>query len=233
MIASLVLILSALYFLYYHFVEKLKKYPPGPLPLPFFGNILQLGASNQHKQIERWSKEYGPVYTIWLGSDPTIIITDYQQLKDTLVKQGETFAGRPDHFVFHDFRKGREYGVIVNDGALWKEQRRFALHVLRDFGFGRQLMEGKIMREVHKLIAYVGKATKNPAETGVSVIQGMELCVANVINNLLLGHSLDEGTKFRRLKFLTEEFVTLLAKPEMLLLAQYPWLRHVPLFGEI
>ncbi len=228
MIVSTILLLSVLYYLYNYFVEKRKKYPPGPLPLPFFGNILQPGASEQHKQMQKWSKEYGPVFTLWIGSDPNIVITDYQIMKNTLKGQGEIFAGRPDNFVFHDFRKGREYGIVVNDGAVWKQQRRFALHVLREFGFGRQLMEEKIMREVNKLIESVEKATKGPTEIGNSVIEAIELCVANVINSLLMGRSLDTEEKFRHLKFLVAQVSGVSSKPEMALLGQYPWLRHLP-----
>lgn len=34
------------------------------------------------------------------------------------------------------------YGLAVIDGPMWREQRRFALHVLRNFGFdkGRRVL---------------------------------------------------------------------------------------------
>ncbi|VDP10510.1 unnamed protein product [Heligmosomoides polygyrus] len=43
---------------------------------------------------------------------------------------------------------GGANGVVQIDGPKWREQRRFALHVLRDFGVGRAQMESKIMEEV-------------------------------------------------------------------------------------
>lgn len=30
------------------------------------------------------------------------------------------------------------YGLAVIDGPMWREQRRFLLHVLRNFGFGKE-----------------------------------------------------------------------------------------------
>lgn len=43
---------------------------------------------------------------------------------------------------------GGTNGVVQIDGEKWREQRRFSLHVLRNFGVGRALMEEKIMHEV-------------------------------------------------------------------------------------
>jgi hypothetical protein len=43
-------------------------------------------------------------------------------------------------------------GVILNHGQKWQEQRRFMLHTLRDFGFGKSDMEGMINEEVSRFI---------------------------------------------------------------------------------
>lgn len=43
---------------------------------------------------------------------------------------------------------GANNGVVQVDGEKWREQRRFALHVLRDFGVGKSLMETAILDEV-------------------------------------------------------------------------------------
>jgi hypothetical protein len=39
----------------------------------------------------------------------------------------------------------------MSDGEYWKEQRRFALRNLRDFGFGKSSMEDAIVAEAGKL----------------------------------------------------------------------------------
>ncbi len=36
---------------------------------------------------------------------------------------------------------GGNYGLILNANEMYKEQRRFALHSLRDLGFGKQSIE--------------------------------------------------------------------------------------------
>ena len=36
---------------------------------------------------------------------------------------------------------GGQYGLVLNDNSWYKNQRRFALHVLRDFGLGRPILQ--------------------------------------------------------------------------------------------
>ena len=35
-------------------------------------------------------------------------------------------------------------GVVMIEGESWREHRRFALHVFRDLGLGRNLMEERV-----------------------------------------------------------------------------------------
>ena len=47
--------------------------------------------------------------------------------------------------------------IFFSDGPLWRHNRRFALHTLRDFGVGRNLMEVKIMNQTNWLLSELGK----------------------------------------------------------------------------
>jgi hypothetical protein len=46
---------------------------------------------------------------------------------------------------------GRNPGVIATTGNYWREQRRFLLKNLKDFGFGKASMESIIQDEMSKL----------------------------------------------------------------------------------
>lgn len=51
----------------------------------------------------------------------------------------------------NDLNYGEMPGVLMSGGTYWKEQRRFLLRYLRDFGFGKSSMESLITEEMEKL----------------------------------------------------------------------------------
>lgn len=87
-------------------------------------------------------------------------------------------------------------GVIFSQGELWKEQRRFALSTLRDFGAGRPILEQRIREEID----YLNDRLLDYAKTGKAFDpQSTLLCaVTNVISFLIFE---------RRFSYDDEEFV--------------------------
>jgi hypothetical protein len=51
-------------------------------------------------------------------------------------------------------------GMIMTDGDLWRETRRFSLRHLRDFGYGKANMETSVMEEVQNVIEHLDKDIK-------------------------------------------------------------------------
>ena len=68
------------------------------------------------------------------------------QVKNTLLQVKSLFtrdslSSRPTEY-FHKYVRGTNgvvRGIIHNSGAVWQEQRRFALRAFRDFGFGKKV----------------------------------------------------------------------------------------------
>ena len=53
--------------------------------------------------------------------------------------------------------EGRNSGVIGTNGQYWREQRRFLLKNLKDFGFGKTSMESIIQDEMAKLCSKLAR----------------------------------------------------------------------------
>ncbi|XP_044786613.2 cytochrome P450 2B4-like isoform X2 [Bubalus bubalis] len=68
--------------------------PPGPWPLPFLGNVLQMDQKGLLKSFQALREKYGDVFTIYLGSRPAVILWGYEAMKEALVDQAEAFSGR-------------------------------------------------------------------------------------------------------------------------------------------
>src|SRR4051794_6596186 len=67
----------------------------GPMPWPLWGNTLTLRRySPGYKAFQKWSNEFGPIFTYWIGEAPIVAITDFELIKETFLKDGETYAGR-------------------------------------------------------------------------------------------------------------------------------------------
>ncbi|XP_075938366.1 cytochrome P450 2D15-like isoform X2 [Anarhichas minor] len=167
MLASVVLLLLAvLLFLHLFQTHRAKNFPPGPRPIPIFGNVLQLNLENPIADLERLAKRYGNVYSLFFGPRPAVVINGLQALKEALVNKATDFSGRPqDLMVNHAVQvKAHAPGVILADyNSAWKEQRRFGLMTLRNFGLGKQSMEQSILGETHRIIKLLEQCkTMNP-----------------------------------------------------------------------
>ncbi|XP_069500536.1 cytochrome P450 2F2-like [Ambystoma mexicanum] len=172
-------------------VSKLGQLPPGPTPLPFIGNLLNMKTNNMVKSLNKFSEKYGPVYTIYLGSKPTVVLNDYAAIKEALIDQGDDFSGRGDTPMFHRFTQGN--GIAFSNGEKWKNLRRFALLTLRNFGMGKRSIEERIQEEAQYLV----KEFRNTKMLPFDPTLYLSRAVSNVICSIVFGDRFDyEDEKF-------------------------------------
>ena len=68
---------------------------PGPKPLPFVGNILEVRKYGSiHLMIFDYVKKYGKIFAISLGRKPSLVVADPEMLKTIMVKEFATFHNR-------------------------------------------------------------------------------------------------------------------------------------------
>ena len=206
-----------------------KNFPPGPPTLPFIGNVHQVGYDLK-KAFNNWRKIYGSVVGFQLGSQVSVVISDFEILSE--IFKDDRYSGRPENLqeVFSAFfGKGNEKstgGIVFSHGAHWKEQRKFASRTLKDFGVGKSELQTVINDEVKKLIEELETETGKPFDLRLKT----NLAIVNTLWQILNGEKSDlKNPKMQRVFKSTTEFIVSnsLSGPVMIM----PWLRHLPYFN--
>lgn len=177
------------------FKEK-ARLPPGPMPIPFLGNLLQINTSDIVSTLMKLKDKYGPVYTLYFGPKPGVVICGYQAMKEALIDQNDVFGDRGDYPVFLNFIGHHDISFVNGDS--WKVRRRFALLTLRNFGMGKRSIEERIQEEAHFLI----KEFKETKGSPVNLTLYLAHAVSNVICSIIYGNRFDYEDK--RLKAITD-----------------------------
>ena len=63
-------------------------------------------------------------------------------------------------------------GILFSNGPTWKEMRRTSLQTLKDFGFGKCILEDIVEEEIDNLLEHIDKHYLNQP---VNIIRSLEL----------------------------------------------------------
>uniref|UniRef100_A0AC34GC72 Cytochrome P450 n=1 Tax=Panagrolaimus sp. ES5 TaxID=591445 RepID=A0AC34GC72_9BILA len=161
MLLLIICTLSVL-FLFHQLFWRRRNLPPGPAPYPILGNIPMMDEKDPDGQLLKLKKQYGPVMTLWLPN-PNVIVSDHEIMKATFIKDGEKYAGRPVFNIMKMLMNGN-YSLSFNEDSFWRSQRRFGLHVLRDFGVGRPILEETVINQAQDVCTYFKNLNEEPTD---------------------------------------------------------------------
>ncbi|XP_071979535.1 cytochrome P450 2F3-like [Engystomops pustulosus] len=172
------------------FLQRRKgKLPPGPKALPFWGNLHQLDNKDMLKSLKELSNKYGPVFTIYLGPQPNVVLHGFKAVKEALVEQADNFSGRGEFPVVFRFTQGN--GIAFSNGEKWKVLRRFALVTLRNFGMGKRSIEERIQEEAQFMLEEFRNTKQKPFDPTFFLSRA----VSNVICSIVFGNRFEYEDK--------------------------------------
>ncbi|XP_053577692.1 cytochrome P450 2C18 [Bombina bombina] len=171
--------------------------------MPILGNILQICGKDPFKSLFQFSKIYGPVYTIYMGMEPVVVLCSCDAVKEALNDRGDDFAAR-GHMPLLDRISSGGHGVVASNGERWKQMRRFALMTLRNFGMGKRSIEERIQEEAQFLTEEFRKTNTQPVDPTFYFSKA----VSNVICSVVFGDRFEYEDKefLKLLNFLHETF---------------------------
>lgn len=72
---------------------------PGPPTLPVVGNISQISLKHSHFKFTEWTRQYGGIDSLKLGTGTAVVITDRRLVKELVDKKSSKYTTRPDSYV--------------------------------------------------------------------------------------------------------------------------------------
>jgi cytochrome P450 len=102
---------------------------PGPRPWPLAGNLPQMRPLRIHQDVEAWSKQYGPLFTIRFGRTPILVVSSHELVNAVLRDRPDGFR-RPSITAHISDEMGGLPGVFLAEGAAWRDQRRMVMAAL-------------------------------------------------------------------------------------------------------
>ncbi|XP_029988026.1 cytochrome P450 2J2-like [Sphaeramia orbicularis] len=199
-------------------------FPPGPRMFPIVGNMLSVDHKKLHESMTKLSRTYGDVYSLRMGQRFVVVVNGFDAVKEALITQGDSFAERPVLALQLDMFKG--LGLLFTNGNTWREQRRFALFTLRNFGLGKKSLEPVILDEfthcAQEITGYKGK----PFYPHLIINNA----VSNIICSLVFGHRFEyDDEKFKGMIEMCEKGIQLQASIWTRLYNSFPHLmRRLP-----
>ncbi|ERS95312.1 cytochrome P450 [Sporothrix schenckii 1099-18] len=101
-----------------------KNYPPGPPTIPILGNIHLMPKRDLHLQLRKWADQYGPVFSLILGTQTLIVLSSDQAVKDLLDKKSNIYSDRPELYVGQTLASGGLRLLMMGYGQTWRGFRK-------------------------------------------------------------------------------------------------------------
>lgn len=104
--------------------------PPGPPTLPLLGNLHLMPTKDPHLQFQKWAQEYGPVYSLMLGTKTMVVLSSDVAVKEVLDRRSGIYSDRPDMFICQTAASGGLRLVVMRYGDNWRMIHKMVHNIL-------------------------------------------------------------------------------------------------------
>ena len=194
--------------------------PPGPIPLPFVGNRYSLPKRKPWLQFEAWSKTYGSIFTLWIGRQPTLVVSDPSITVDLLEKRSNKYSSRPRTVAMGELLWDHASMLTQPYGKEWSKRRRLLHQALTPSAL--KLYKPTQSAEAARLCGFL-------LDEPERYEKHIERFTASIVFTIAYGHridSLDAHVIKERLHYM--HYSASLNVPGAYAVETFPILKHVP-----
>ncbi|CAH9121314.1 unnamed protein product [Cuscuta epithymum] len=173
------------------FSGKSNKLPPGPSIASLIGNILWRSRSFQLEPILRDLKSmYGPLFTLRIGSTPSIFISSHSLAHQALIQNGAIFSDRPISPPVTRLLNSNHRNISsAAYGPTWRLLRRNLISEIllpsrvKSYSKARQWVLGALLKRLHN----------ESSDSGVQVIVHFRHAMFSLLALMCFGDKLEEA----------------------------------------
>lgn len=181
------------------------KLPPGPLPVPIFGNWLQVGDDLNHRNLTDLAKKFGDIFLLRMGQRNLVVVSSPELAKEVLHTQGVEFGSRTRNVVFDIFTGEGQDMVFTVYGEHWRKMRRimtvpfFTNKVVQQYRYGWEDEAAHVVEDVRR--------NPDAAVNGVVLRRRLQLMMYNNMYRIMFDRRFEseEDPLFQKLKALNGE----------------------------
>ncbi|XP_027931554.1 trans-cinnamate 4-monooxygenase-like [Vigna unguiculata] len=204
-------VLSALFFAAVIAVTAAKlrgkrfRLPPGPFPVPIFGNWLQVGDDLNHLNLADIARRYGDIFLLRMGQRNLVVVSSPELAKEVLQTQGVEFGSRTRNVVFDIFTGKGQDMVFTVYGEHWRKMRRimtvpfFTNKVVQQYRVGWEDEAARVVEDVRR--------NPDAAVGGIILRRRLQLMMYNIMYRIMFDRRFEneEDPLFQKLRVLNGE----------------------------
>ncbi|KAK4356807.1 hypothetical protein RND71_022417 [Anisodus tanguticus] len=182
--------------------------PPGPLGLPFIGNLHQYDSSTPHLYFWRLSKKYGKIFSLKIGSATMVVISSAKLAKEVTKVQDLAFCSRPSILGQQKLSYNGHDIAFAPYNDYWREMRKVC--VLHLFSLKKVQSFSPIREdEVSRMIKKISEQASTSQITNLSniVISLTSTIICRVAFGIRYDEEAHERRRFDELLAVTQEMM--------------------------
>ncbi|KAJ8458700.1 hypothetical protein OPV22_031626 [Ensete ventricosum] len=181
------------------------KLPPGPTPVPIFGNWLQVGDDLNHRLLTDLARRFGDIFHLLMGVRDLVVVSSPELAREVLHAQGVEFGSRTRNVVLDIFTDKGQDMVFTVYGDHWRKMRRI---MTVPFFTNKVVQQNRAgWEEEARLVVEELKMNPAAATEGVVIRRRLQLMMYNDMYRIMFDKRFDsvDDPLFNKLKAINFE----------------------------